>query len=162
MPRWLAVLVVMAVTAAPTAADTVYLRNGRHFVGEVTRSEGKVTIVTKLGTVTVDEAEVILVTPEDAPDSRSKPTEPVFKAEELPLSPQVEWNPAAVTFPEPRVFMAARQIELLPPDSVTDGMRAELRHWQMAAHDRKRKSGTLWLDRARRQRRRELFSARLT
>ncbi|HET6429370.1 MAG TPA: hypothetical protein VFJ30_13220, partial [Phycisphaerae bacterium] len=66
MPKRTALLAALLIVAA-ASADTVVLNDGRRFVGKVTKADGKVRIETAMGPVTVFEAQVMIITPEDAP-----------------------------------------------------------------------------------------------
>jgi len=158
VPKGIALFTVLFATTL-AFADTVVLKDGRRFVGEVTTADGKVTVQTAAGPKTWSEAEVLYTTPEDLP--APPPETPAPQPAEPPeAGPQVPWDPNAATLPEPLLYMTMRQIELLPPGQVAPATRAKLRHWQAYCHERRRKFGTLWLDREERRRRREAFASR--
>ena len=56
-----AALILALAGARPSAAETVYLRDGRKLVGKVTREGQKVKVEMALGTVLIDAAEVIYI-----------------------------------------------------------------------------------------------------
>ncbi|OPX24517.1 MAG: hypothetical protein B1H04_01905 [Planctomycetales bacterium 4484_123] len=157
-----AALILALAGARPSAAETVYLRDGRKLVGKVTREGQKVKVEMALGTVLIDAAEVIYIGKAGTP---TQPTAVVPRPEPAeqtsPICPSVRWNQGQVTLPEPVVFMLARRVELLPPGMVTEGTRRELAQWRAMAHDRKRKCGALWLSRDDQRRRRAVFEQKL-
>ena len=159
MPKRTALLAALLIVAA-ASADTVVLNDGRRFVGKVTKADGKVRIETAMGPVTVFEAQVMIITPEDAPAPPDTPGTGPEAVDAPPPGPQWQWDPEAVTFPEPLLYMTIRQIELLPPEAVDAGIRARRRQWQGYSHERQRKYGMMWLDRDQRERRREAFAER--
>jgi len=160
MPRKpLLVMLTAALLASAAAGGTVYLRDGRKLVGKVTREGGKVKVEMALGTVVVDESEVIYAS-EAGPRTRptAAPPPPEAPAEGGPaVQPTAEWDIDLVTLPEPALFMTARKLELLAGMAETESIRHELEQWRIFVHDGRRKVGTLWLTRDQQRQRRDRF-----
>jgi len=79
----LAMLAAVMVAAA-AAGDTVFMRDGRKFVGKVSTQEGKVKIEMAMGTTVVDRRDVIYISkgevkppPAAAPAPDASPAQPI-------------------------------------------------------------------------------------
>ena len=160
MPRNSVVLMLIVLLLASAAGGgTVYLRDGRQLTGKITRKDGKVKIEMALGTVVVNESDIVFAS-EAGPDNRpqGKPTEPPRReGAGVSIQPRTQWNISLVTLPEPVLFMTARKLELLGDLSETESIRHELGQWRILAHDGKRKVAAEWLSRERQRQRRDLF-----
>ena len=100
--------------AAVAVGDTVHMRDGRKFVGKVTREAARLKIEMAYGTITVDEVDVLIV----LSGGTTQPVLPTTWASPAPrrqvrVQPVVRWNMNQATLPEPIVLMLARQLELL-------------------------------------------------
>jgi len=165
--RAMPAVLAMALTAAAAAGGTVYLRDGRNLVGEITRKDGKIIVEMELGTVEVDESEALLVSDGGpSPTARTRPSAappaPAAPAERhaaiaVRLRPYAEWDIQRATLPEPVYFMTARKLELLAGMAETETLRHELGQWRIFVHDRRRKVGTQWLTRAQQRKGRDRF-----
>ncbi len=155
------VLTGLMLVAVAAVGDTVYMRDGRKFVGKVTEKNGKYLVKMAYGATTVKKSDVIYVAygagatmPASAPSPANR------KLADPSLSRIRRWNINEATLPEPIVFMLSRQLELLGRAG-TDTMCRQLQQWKIAAHDGKRKLGRRWLTRTQQRRYRAAFEKRL-
>jgi len=169
MPRmtrlsiFVALLVVLIFSDA--LADIIYLRNGRKYVGKVSQIKDMYIVEMSYGTITVDKSDVIYVAyglgttrPTFTKTSRCSKTIP---DRPVSLETQVKrWDITEATLPDPIVFMLTRQAELLK-NLQHDLYGQNLKQWVIAAHDKKRKVGGIWLTREQQRKRRIAFETHL-
>ena len=147
------VLLIGLVLAAAAAGETVHMRDGRKFVGKVTKAGDKLRIEMAYGTITVDQADVLIV----LSGGTTQPSRPTTWPRSLyrpavRLRPKARWNINQATHPEPIVFMLTRQLELLGDEISDQSIGRRLEQWRIALHDGKRKVGKKWLSRAEQRR----------
>ena len=155
-------LIGWLVLAGAGLADTVYLRSGKKLVGKVTKIDGKYRVDMGIGVVDVDEREVLYVAKGGA--TRPAPTTgPSIDVAPGPvrIRPAVVWKINDANIPEPIVFMLARRRELLPDDPGSGGLGEQVKRWQIAVHDGKRKLGGEWITRDQQRHRRTEYEKRL-
>ncbi len=154
------VVLVCLVLSGQAVGDTVYLRDGKTLIGEVTEKDGKYLVKLAYGTIQVEKSKVIHV--EYGKGTAAPQTRPVDddKRPGVDVQPSCRWRFSEATLPEPIVFMTTRQLELLG-DSAPETLENLLKQWRIAAHDGKRKCGLTWLAKARQRQRRIAFEKHL-
>lgn len=149
---------LLLASAAP--GGTVHMRDGRKFVGKVTKKANTYQIEMTLGTITVDAADVLYVLEGGKAEPIRATTRPAVARPAVRLRPQRPWDLNRATRPEPIVFMLTRQLELLGGDSAAELAQRQLGQWKEVLHDGKRKVGETWLSREDQHRRRQEFERR--
>ncbi len=152
-------LAVLVIAAANSAGDVVYLRNGKTYQGDVTRSDGKVIVVSGDKRFEFKSADVLHVgqsaspgdLPSDGSPSATQPVAPVLRG----------INTQKLARPESFAFLVMRNIERIKPGVDSYNLRRELDKWQSWSHDRRRKIPPIWADREHFQRRRRTFISML-
>ena len=179
MRRCIVALLVCALLAASAGADVVYMQDGTTHKGEVTRDGGKVRIVTDAGLVVVSAADVLYVAsskPTTKPATRPAQPPTVPPMPETPRAPvrpragkgegdfvptRVRFQLSRVTRPESIIFMLMRNLDATPPGDKANDLRKQIEQWQIAAHDRKRKTTGKWYTPGDFTRRRQAYTRRL-
>lgn len=142
---WAAIL-AWALFSVAAGADTVYMRDGKSHSGKVTVEGQKVLIDDGTNVVEVKLKEVVHISRKGAPKStgteiKTKPSESAGRA----------WMKAYsiddVTSPEPILFMLMRKLEGASPGMDSYRVRTQIKQWQGAAQDQKRKVGGKWVGR---------------
>ena len=153
------VIMILLLLAGASAADTVYLRDGRQMVGKVTKEAKRYKVEMTYGTVYVDELDVIYVAegtgttlPATAPAAVEEPAKPVA----VSVAPSVRWNLADIVVPDPAAFMLGRELEALGTEA-TEAARLQLPQWKINTHEGQRKVWEDWLPRDEQRRRRSEF-----
>ncbi len=154
-------MVVILFLGAAAPAETVHMRDGRKFVGKVTRQGEKYRIEMPYATIEVDSADVIYVLEGGTPEPLRTATQTSAPRPLVPLQPRMQWDSSRLTRPEPAVFMLTRQLELLGGDAGEGAISRQLEDWKKLLHDEKRKVNGNWIDRQEQLRRRAEFERRL-
>jgi len=131
--------------AACVLADTVYVKDGKVYLGEVARKGDKVYVKTVMGgvpvTITLDAADIERIQ-ESKPASR-----PASRPASAPaVSPDTGRSPEdVVTRPEAMVFLTMQKLSFMPPGVGAYDAQQEVKTFQAKAHDGERKAGGRWL-----------------
>jgi len=125
--KLLAVLALVMFTMGSALADIVYLADGRSFDGNVTRSDGKVSVETSTGVKVFDEKQVLYI-------AKGKTEPPRIKTSPLPVEllypPLVPQKPFAIeraSRPEPIIFYLMRKIASAPSSQTSASLKSQLR-----------------------------------
>lgn len=154
-------LILSLVLVLPAAAETVHMKDGRTFVGKVTKLEGKYKVDTAMGALELDVAAVAYVDDADVRAPAPAPAPAVVEGAVPKLDVACRWDPEAATLPEPHLFMAARQAELLGADPGADNYRKQASQWRTYARDGRRKWAAEWLTPEEQARHRKEFQDQL-
>jgi hypothetical protein len=126
--------------AASALADTVYMKDGKVYQGEVTRKDNTVYVKATIGgvsvTITVDAGDVERIQeskPATRPTSAPAPSPDVVRSLE-----------DTITRPEAMVFLAMRKLAGLPPGAGTYEAQQNVKTFQAKAHDGERKANGKW------------------
>ncbi len=160
--KLLAVLALVMFTVGPALADIVYLDDGRSFDGNVTRSDGKVSVETSKGIKVFDEKQVLYIA-KGKTKSRQIKTSPL--PAELLFPPLVRHKSFAIeraSRPEPIIFYLMRKIAASPSSQTSASLKSQLKRWRIVAHDKKRNAGRgRWTPPEQFLRRRHIFQLKV-
>ncbi len=158
----IAIIILALLTLAGTnaAADVVYLRNGRTYEGQVTRSDGKVIVLSGDKRLEFKAADVLHVGKSASPGSLASDGSPsATKPVSAPLLRGV--NTQKLARPESFAFLVMRNIGRIKPGVDSYNLRRELDKWRAWSHDRRRRIPPIWAEREHFQRRRRTFISML-
>lgn len=144
--RVCAAILAWVLFSVAAGADTVYMRDGKSYSGKVTVDGAKVSIDDGTNVVQVNMKEVVHISRKGG----TKPTGTKIKTKPSESTGRA-WTKAYsiddVTSPEPILFMLMRKLEGASPGMDSFRVRTQIKQWQIAAKDQKRKVGGKWVDR---------------
>lgn len=140
---------VLLAGLAAASADVVALKNGKRYTGKVISQGDTIKIKVDYAVLEFPKSEVLVVAIDEATAGDEEPI-PADSAEPSTTAPPAEDLSAAeplgtqVSRPEPLVFYYQRGLAAATSAAEKVTLRKQLRKWQAAAHDRKRKVGPRW------------------
>ena len=130
--------------AASAQGDTVYMKDGKVYQGEVTRNDGKVYVKATMGgvpvTITLDADDVERI---QESKSATRPAGQTTSAPAISLDTGRTLEDG-ITRPEAMVFLAMQKLAVMPPGMGTYEAQQNVKTFQAKAHDGERKAGGKW------------------
>lgn len=141
MPKAIAALLIWLVLAGAAAGDIVVMKDGKIHQGQVTRQGNRVLIKKALATIAVDAQDVERIIQSETPSTR--PAEKPFAPTATLDTPQSAED--RFTRPESHVFLAMRQLAVMPSGPNAYTLSERIKQWRAKVHDRERKVRGKWI-----------------
>jgi hypothetical protein len=148
---------VTAVLVPLARADTIYMRNGQAYEGKATQKDQKVVIEMPMGTIEVDAADVLHITPSSMPAGGAASAPLAIGRAIIPTESRRALPLDQITHPDPYLFTLMRNLSVTAAGTESYNLRQQIEQWRALSHDRKRRVSADWIAPAEFARRRQLY-----